>query len=164
MSQGKKHTCVVCAQMASRGRQRQGSFKSPCKLWHCVLGCQRGEKMKIWIYKVNIWKEKDIPGLGQIYYKDLFQKKICSENIGTKFWYSWLKRQWEKNIFLFGKAHGRWKVGMADEVYAQGISKIVKEATGKFWGTRHQKKYCKKDLNGCLIMRKVVALLNYICS
>lgn len=145
--------------MASRGGQRQSSFNSLCKLYR-LSGCQRGEKTEMWIYRVNVLKEKDVPGSREIYYKDLFQRKV-SENAGTRFWYCCLKRQLGKkkkqNFFLLHSLHNKWKRGDTRWRFCQEISKRVREAKESFEAPdKHllQKKYHKDSSRGCLIMRK----------
>lgn len=132
-SQVRKGSCLACVQMASRGGQRQSSFNSLCKLYR-LSGCQRGEKTEMWIYRVNVLREKDVLGPREIYYKDLFPRKV-SENAGTRFWCCCLRRQLGKKqnkTFFYCTVYTTNEKGDTRWTFCQGISKRVREAKESF--------------------------------
>lgn len=98
---GEKGQVPGLSQMVSYGGQRQGSCNSLCKL-DCLSGCQRGGRMEIWIYRVNVWKKR----IYQV--RDKFTTKICFKgNLFQKYRHQILvllvqkeMRRGKKNVFL----------------------------------------------------------------
>lgn len=60
--------------------------------------------------------------------QESFTTKICFggnsfRNAGTKFWYSWLKRQLEKSFFYCTVHTANEKVGIPDEISVKEVAR-----------------------------------------